>query len=137
LLLYFQKRETTRPLTKDISYWLRGHSLISHLFTPKALIILPKPLSKPLSKMAAQLPPNVHVSSHPCLLGKLSQLRAATANARETKALVHEISTIVGCEALAAGLTTKSGPTVCKYTPFCFSAHVVLSMSHGSSSRVS
>ncbi|TVY71340.1 Uracil phosphoribosyltransferase [Lachnellula suecica] len=58
----------------------------------------------------AELPPNVHVSSHPCLLGKLSQLRASTANARETKALVHEISTIVGCEALAAGLTTKKGP---------------------------
>lgn len=67
--------------------------------------------TNPLSEMS-QLPHNVHVSSHPCLLGKLSQLRAATANARETKALVHEISTIVGCEALAAGLTTKSGPTV-------------------------
>ncbi|TVY25973.1 Uracil phosphoribosyltransferase [Lachnellula hyalina] len=58
----------------------------------------------------AELPPNVHISSHPCLLAKLSQLRAASANARETKALVHEISTIVGCEALAAGLTVKSGP---------------------------
>ncbi len=62
--------------------------------------------------MSQPLPPNVHVSSHPCLRTKLSQLRASTANARETKALVHEISLIVGCEATAAGLATKQGPTV-------------------------
>jgi uracil phosphoribosyltransferase len=58
------------------------------------------------------LPPNVHISTHPCLQAKLSQLRASTANARETKALVHEISLIIGCEATAAGLTTKTGDTV-------------------------
>ena len=62
--------------------------------------------------MSQSLPPNVHVSSHPCLQAKLSQLRASTANARETKALIHEISLIVGCEATAAGLSTKQGPTV-------------------------
>jgi uracil phosphoribosyltransferase len=62
--------------------------------------------------MAHSLPPNVHVSTHPCLQAKLSQLRASTANARETKALVHEISLIVGIEATAAGLSTKQGPTV-------------------------
>ncbi|CAG8956178.1 hypothetical protein HYFRA_00012095 [Hymenoscyphus fraxineus] len=59
--------------------------------------------------MASPLPPNVHRSTHPCLQAKLSQLRSATSNARETKALVHEIALIVGCEALAAGLSTKSG----------------------------
>lgn len=61
--------------------------------------------------MSYSLPPNVHVSTHPCLQAKLSQLRASTANARETKALVHEITVIVGCEATAAGLSTKQGPT--------------------------
>ncbi|RDW88527.1 putative uracil phosphoribosyltransferase [Coleophoma cylindrospora] len=60
--------------------------------------------------MAHSLPPNVHVSTHPCLQAKLSQLRANTTNARETKALVHEIGLIVGCEATAAGLSTRSGP---------------------------
>ncbi|KAH8809237.1 putative uracil phosphoribosyltransferase urg2 [Xylogone sp. PMI_703] len=58
----------------------------------------------------SNLPPNVHVSTHPCLQAKLSQLRSSTANARETKALVHEISLIVGCEATAAGLSTAKGP---------------------------
>jgi len=62
--------------------------------------------------MSQSLPSNVHVSSHPCLQAKLSQLRDSTANSRETKALVHEISLIIGCEALAASLTTKSGPPV-------------------------
>ncbi|KAI9816888.1 MAG: hypothetical protein M1827_001533 [Pycnora praestabilis] len=50
------------------------------------------------------LPPNVHVSQHPCVQAKLSQLRSELANARETKALVHEIALIVGCEALSQGL---------------------------------
>ncbi|CZR57345.1 probable uracil phosphoribosyltransferase [Phialocephala subalpina] len=61
--------------------------------------------------MSHSLPPNVHVSTHPCLQAKLSQLRSSTANARETKALVHEISFILGCEATAAGLSTTKGPT--------------------------
>jgi len=60
--------------------------------------------------MAPSLPPNVHVSSHPCLQAKLSQLRESTANSRETKALVHEIALLVGYEATASGLSTKSGP---------------------------
>lgn len=58
------------------------------------------------------LPLNVHVSNHPCLRAKLSQLRSKDANARETKALVHEIALIIGCEALATGLTTTSSGTV-------------------------
>ncbi|KAG9243267.1 putative uracil phosphoribosyltransferase urg2 [Calycina marina] len=61
--------------------------------------------------MSPSLPSNVHKSNHPCLQTKLSQLRSATANARETKALVHEITLILGCEALATGLTTLAGPT--------------------------
>ncbi|KAK5136996.1 hypothetical protein LTR08_001503 [Meristemomyces frigidus] len=52
------------------------------------------------------LPPNVHVSTHPCVRAKLSQLRSSSTNARDTKTLVHEIATIVGCEALAHGLET-------------------------------
>ncbi|PBP27919.1 uracil phosphoribosyltransferase [Diplocarpon rosae] len=61
--------------------------------------------------MSFDLPSTVHVSTHPCLQAKLSQLRASTANSRETKALVHEIALIVGCEATAAGLTTRKGET--------------------------
>jgi len=66
--------------------------------------------------MSQPLPPNVHLSTHPCLQSKLSQLRQSTANARETKALVHEITLIVGCEATAAGLSTKKGTTVIRTT---------------------
>lgn len=59
---------------------------------------------------ATSLPPNVHLSRHPCLVAKLSQLRSNAINARETKALVHEIAIILGCEALATVLhTTSSG----------------------------
>ncbi|KAI9667289.1 MAG: hypothetical protein M1821_000103 [Bathelium mastoideum] len=54
--------------------------------------------------MAADLPPNVHLSTHPCLRAKLSQLRSHRTNARETKLLIHEVATIVACEALAQSL---------------------------------
>ncbi|KAL8934687.1 MAG: hypothetical protein Q9211_005099 [Gyalolechia sp. 1 TL-2023] len=54
---------------------------------------------------------NVHISTHPCLRAKLSQLRSKEVNARETKALVHDIALIVGCEALASELQTVSSGT--------------------------
>ncbi|EOD44371.1 putative uracil phosphoribosyltransferase protein [Neofusicoccum parvum UCRNP2] len=59
----------------------------------------------------SSLPSNVHVSTHPCVRAKLSQLRSASANPREVKSLIHEISTIVGVEALAQGLTTSATGT--------------------------
>ena len=68
------------------------------------------------------LPTNVYVSTHPCLEAKLSQLRAGSAPPREVKALVHEISLILGCEALASNLTSTNGPKVRKgdgYTCTC------------------
>lgn len=58
------------------------------------------------------LPANVHISQHPCAQAKLSQLRSTKAGARETRALLHEISTIIAVEATAAGLTVKNGPIV-------------------------
>ncbi len=61
--------------------------------------------------MAEPLPPNVHVSKHPCLRAKLSQLRSKSTNARETKTLVTDIATILGVEALA-GLEVSSSGTV-------------------------
>lgn len=60
----------------------------------------------------SDLPSNVHVSTHPCLQAKLSQLRSASASPREVKALVHEISLILGCEALASNLKSAPGPKV-------------------------
>jgi uracil phosphoribosyltransferase len=62
--------------------------------------------------MSKSLPQNVHCSTHPCLQAKLSQLRGASTNARETKALVHEIALIIGCEALGAGMSATAGSTV-------------------------
>ncbi|KAM7189163.1 uracil phosphoribosyltransferase [Naviculisporaceae sp. PSN 640] len=58
-----------------------------------------------------KLPENVHISSHPCLQAKLSQLRSKDTNARDVKALINEISLILGCEALAKGLTAAPGPS--------------------------
>lgn len=62
--------------------------------------------------MASTLLPNVHISSHPCVKAKLSQLRSESTDARATKTLVHEIATIVACEALAQGLTSHKSGTV-------------------------
>jgi len=59
--------------------------------------------------MAASLPPNVHVSKHPCLRAKLSQLRSRSTNARETKTLVQDIATILGVDALANLEVSSSG----------------------------
>jgi uracil phosphoribosyltransferase len=55
---------------------------------------------------------NIHISSHPCVRGKLSLLRSASTNARDTQNLVHDIATIVGVEALANGLGVSDGNTV-------------------------
>ncbi|EYE96588.1 uracil phosphoribosyltransferase [Aspergillus ruber CBS 135680] len=52
----------------------------------------------------------IHISSHPCLQAKLSQLRSHTTSTRETGSLVTEISTILGVEALAS-LSAVSGKT--------------------------
>lgn len=56
------------------------------------------------------LPSNVHISTHPCLQAKISQLRSQSTTPRETRALVEEISSILGVEAFAQGLAlTKTG----------------------------
>ncbi|KAF3937197.1 hypothetical protein ABW19_dt0204081 [Dactylella cylindrospora] len=47
----------------------------------------------------------IHVSSHPCVKAKLSQLRSSSTTSRETRALVHEIATFLAAEALATSLT--------------------------------
>ena len=59
--------------------------------------------------MTSKLPSNVHVSAHPCVRGKLSQLRSRSTNAQDTKRLVNDISLMVGCEALANSLTVVEG----------------------------
>ncbi|KAJ6782134.1 hypothetical protein PWT90_11278 [Aphanocladium album] len=60
--------------------------------------------------MAANLPSNVHISQHPSLQAKISQLRSKSTKSRETKALVHEIALIIACEALSKSLTAVPGP---------------------------
>lgn len=59
------------------------------------------------------LPSNVHVSQHPCLRAKLSQLRSKSTAAKDVKTLVHEIGLIVATEALAASTKATDGPKVC------------------------
>ena len=74
--------------------------------------------NKHFAIMAQSLPSNVHVSTHPSVLAKLSQLRSSAANSRETKALVHEIGLMVGYEAVGAGLTVTKGTEVINYFLF-------------------
>lgn len=57
------------------------------------------------------LPQNAHVSTHPCLQAKLSQLRSASTGSKDAQTLVHEIALMVGYEALAAGLTAQEDGT--------------------------
>ena len=57
------------------------------------------------------LPANVTVSTHPCLLAKLSQLRSASTSPKETKALVHELTLLLAAEALARNLTAAAHGT--------------------------
>ena len=107
-----------RPALQPAPSLPRVHNVCSFL--------LYKPLHPCLIAFASQkmasspLPPNVHVSIHPCLRAKISQLRSKDANARETKSLIHEVALIVGCEALAKSLQTTSSGTVsfiCTATP--------------------
>lgn len=58
--------------------------------------------------MAFSLPPNAHISTHPCVQAKLSHLRSSSTNAREVKSLIHEITLLVASEALAKSLTTTT-----------------------------
>ncbi|KAK1982791.1 uracil phosphoribosyltransferase [Colletotrichum cereale] len=62
------------------------------------------------SSTTPQLPPNVHVSQHPCLRAKLSQLRSQSSPAKYVKALVNDIALMVAYEALAASTKTTDGP---------------------------
>ncbi|GKU02815.1 uracil phosphoribosyltransferase [Fusarium langsethiae] len=57
----------------------------------------------------SSLPSNVHVSQHPCLKAKLSQLRSKSISPREVKSLIHEVSLIVSCEAFASSLKVTEG----------------------------
>ncbi|UKZ53373.1 hypothetical protein TrVGV298_007165 [Trichoderma virens] len=58
----------------------------------------------------AELPSNVHVSQHPSLLAKLSQLRSQSASPRDVKSLIHEISLIIACEAISSAIKPANGP---------------------------
>lgn len=64
------------------------------------------------------VPPNVHVSSHPCLRAKLSQLRSQSSSTRDTRSLVNEIATILGVEAFSVCFkSAKSGTVSCNMLP--------------------
>lgn len=54
--------------------------------------------------MTSPLPANTFVSRHPCVRAKMSQLRSQQSSAREVKTLIHDISLIVGAQALMRAL---------------------------------
>ncbi|RYO52908.1 hypothetical protein AA0113_g9596 [Alternaria arborescens] len=60
---------------------------------------------------AINLPKNAHVSTHPCLQAKLSQLRSASTGSKDAQTLVHELALMIGYEALAAGLKAQPAGT--------------------------
>ncbi|KAL4968384.1 uracil phosphoribosyltransferase [Aspergillus stella-maris] len=57
------------------------------------------------------VPSNVHISSHPLLQAKISQIRSSSSTTRETRGLVNEIATILGVEAFAGWKATGTGKT--------------------------
>ncbi|KZL85371.1 uracil phosphoribosyltransferase [Colletotrichum incanum] len=63
-----------------------------------------------MASSTPQLPPNVHVSQHPCLRAKLSQLRSQSTPAKDVKSLVNDIALMVAYEALAASTKATDGP---------------------------
>lgn len=67
----------------------------------------------------SNLPKNAHVSTHPCLQAKLSQLRSAKTGSRDAQTLVHEIALMVGYEALGSGLKAQQDGTVRIYLFMC------------------
>lgn len=78
---------------------LKSGTTLPHLF-----FLSPPPLHHGTTLLPSPPPPPkmpVHVSSHPCLQAKLSQLRSQSTSTRETRGLVTEVSTILGVEALA------------------------------------
>lgn len=64
----------------------------------------------------ANLPKNAHVSQHPCLQAKLSQLRSASTSSKDVQSLVHDIALMVAYEALAQGLKAYPGAAVRIYS---------------------
>jgi uracil phosphoribosyltransferase len=60
----------------------------------------------------SSLPSNVHISQHPCLKAKISQLRSEQTGARDAKRLIHDISTMLGYEALGSALSTTQQGSV-------------------------
>ncbi|KAG9383749.1 PRTase protein [Pyrenophora tritici-repentis] len=61
------------------------------------------------------IPKNAHVSTHPCLQAKLSQLRSASTGSKDAQMLVHELALMVGYEALGAALKTQQNGTVSNF----------------------
>lgn len=68
--------------------------------------------------MASTVPNNVHISRHPCLRAKLSQLRSKSTSARDTKTLVHDIALLLGAEALADLQVESVGTVSSSSIPF-------------------
>ncbi|GJC95963.1 uracil phosphoribosyltransferase [Colletotrichum higginsianum] len=70
-----------------------------------------------MASSTPELPSNVHVSQHPCLRAKLSQLRSQSTPAKDVKSLVNEIALMVAYEALAASTKATDGPKTILPTP--------------------
>jgi hypothetical protein len=84
----------------------------THTHTPTRRPSTQLPLTQTQTSIMS-LPKNAHVSTHPCLQAKLSQLRSASTGSRDAQTLVHEIALMIGYEALGAGLTAQQDGTVC------------------------
>jgi hypothetical protein len=87
-------------------------------------------LPYPSSSCTMALPANVHISKHPCIRAKISQLRSTSTTPREFKALIHEIALMVACEALANSFEPADDGTVrthlCRNTTTAHANHIPL-----------
>lgn len=96
--------EVSPAATSCISANLKQHQSMS------------RPLASPSSSMMASsgtsLPPNVHVSAHPCIHAKLGQLRSASTHPKDFKSTIHEVALLVASEAFAKVFRSAQDGTV-------------------------
>ena len=67
--------------------------------------------------------PNLHISQHPIVAVKLSQLREAKQNSKAVRELMRELATLVGYEA-TSNIGISKDKTV-KYLTILFSLHLI------------
>lgn len=116
------------------SGFINSHTLLYPKPKASFLISLYPPSTAPtMPPSSTPLPSNVHTPMHPCQLAKISLLRSKKCTPKETKALIHDITLILGVAVLARTLSTEAGDTVCfvSFIYFAFRCSLAVKLTKG------